>query len=118
MGVKAAYHIVFHAAVDCHNVIFVVGGTGKPAFLAAYTAYEVSGTFHRLDLFHSLFGGGVDISNNGTNTPCIAENACKHSGVETAYSRDVVLFEHFGQGLGVAEVGRGVVVLLHYHASD
>ena len=60
VGIQATHHIVFHAAVDCHDVVFIVGGAGKPAFLAADLADEVGGRSVALICGYCLLLVGVE----------------------------------------------------------
>ena len=70
------------------------------------------------DDFQRLPDGGVYGSQQAAPRAVIPDTAGKTARIDAGQPGDSVLLQQLGQGLGVAEVGGHIVVVVHDHAAD
>ena len=110
--------IVLYATVDGDDIIFIVGRAAVPHLFAGYRGYLVVGHGGRAQAGKGLFRGDIYIGQDGPHAAFVADHAGYKTGIDARNARDAVFLKLLREGLGIAEVGGGVVILPDDKAAD
>ena len=117
-GVERLDHAQLDAAVYGHDGVLVVGRARVPALGAAHAADLVVGQLGGVQPLQRGLQGQSRVAQQRLLAAGVAYLAREAAGVYARQAGDAVLLHQLGKGLGIAEVGRVVVVVAHQQRAD